>query len=303
MTKLIVSCGDPSGIGPRLATQVLNEPGAKDWCVYLTGPPTLWRSLGIKEGPNRYLVGAEAGSTKPGEPCLEGAHIQTHALLQALDIIDSSQADALVTLPINKLQLRAAKQPFAGHTELFRSRYPHTELVMSFRSHDRWVALATDHIPLNQVASGLTTERLMTAVKALHHASGKTVAVCGLNPHAGEAGMLGTEELKWQPTIDRLRALGIPCRGFLPADGLFARWKGKEAILALYHDQGLAPFKALTANQACQISLGLPFIRTSPDHGTAYDLAKTNEGDPGSTRIAFETALSLANSRLISASD
>ena len=303
MTKLIVSCGDPSGIGPRLATEVLNDPSASDWRVDLTGPPTLWRALGLREGPNRHLIGSAGKPTTPGEPCIEGARIQTQGLLQALDVIDSGQADALVTLPVNKLQLKAAKQPFAGHTELFRSRYPRAELVMSFRSHDRWVALATDHIPLTRVASTLTPRRLITSAAALHQASGKPVAVCGLNPHAGEAGMLGLEELEWRSTIDRIQALGIPCRGFLPADGLFARWNGKEAILALYHDQGLAPFKALTANQACQISLGLPFIRTSPDHGTAYDLAKTNKGDPGSTRIAFETALSLAKKRSISASD
>jgi len=303
MIKLVVSCGDPSGIGPRLATQVLNGQQAQDWFVYLTGPPKLWRELGLLESPNRQFVGPPAARTTPGEPCPQGAQIQTQALLQALDIIDSGQADALVTLPINKMQLKAAGQPFAGHTELFRSRYPNTELVMSFRSHERWVALATDHIPLNQVASTLTDDRLIASVTALHQVSDKPVAVCGLNPHAGEEGMLGSEELSWQPAIDRIQALGIPCRGFLPADGLFARWTGHEAILALYHDQGLAPFKALTANQACQISLGLPFIRTSPDHGTAYDLAKTNKGDPGSTRIAFETALSLAKNRLISASD
>ena len=303
MTKLVVSCGDPSGIGPRLATQVLNDSRADNWTVYLTGPPNLWRSLGLVEGAHRHLIGIEAGSTEPGKPCIEGAHIQTQALLQALDLIDSGIATALVTLPINKTQLKAAKQPYAGHTELFRSRYPHAELVMCFRSDNRWIALATDHIPLNRVASQLTPERLIRSAMALHQVSGKPIAICGLNPHAGEAGMLGSEELRWQTTIDKLQARGIPCRGFLPADGLFARWTGHDAILALYHDQGLAPFKALTANQACQISLGLPFVRTSPDHGTAYNLANTNKGDPGSTRIAFETALSLAKNRSINVLD
>ena len=297
MTRLVVSCGDPSGIGPRLATQILNDPSAEDWSVYLTGPPNLWRSLGLIESDRRFLIGEQTGTTAPGVPCRIGADIQIQALLQALAIMDSGAGDALVTLPINKMQFKAAGQPVAGHTELFRLRYPNTALVMSFRSHEYWVALATDHIPLVRIASTLTPERVIRAAQALHEASGKPVAICGLNPHAGEEGILGTEELKWQTAIDRIHKLGIPCRGFLPADGLFARWTGREAILALYHDQGLAPFKALTANQACQISLGLPFVRTSPDHGTAYDLAKTNEGDPGSTRIAFETALSLANSR------
>ena len=296
MTTLVVSCGDPSGIGPRLAAQVLNSPQAEAWTVRLTGPNSLWRGLGIKDGVNRQLVGAQKGHTSLGVPCATGAQIQTDALLQALDIMDQGAADALVTLPVNKAQLQSAGMDYAGHTELFRARYPSSELVMSFRSGERWVGLVTDHIALNQVAQVITPERLVYAARRLHQASGKPIALCGLNPHAGEEGMLGTEELRWNDALVAIERQGIPYRGFLPADGLFARWDQSEAILALYHDQGLAPFKALTANRACQISLGLPFVRTSPDHGTAYDLAKNNEGDPGSTRIAFETALKLATS-------
>jgi len=295
MTTIVVSCGDPSGVGPWLAAQVLNSPPAQAWTTLLTGPPKLWRGLGIIEGSNRQLIGTQEGQTELGIPCRLGAQIQADALLQALDLMDKNAADALVTLPINKAQLKSAGMDYAGHTELFRDRYPHSELVMSFRSDKRWVGLVTDHIALHQVPEAITTERLVYAAQALHRASGKPIALCGLNPHAGEAGMLGVEELGWANALSAIQEDGIPCRGFLPADGLFARWDASEAILALYHDQGLAPFKALTANRACQISLGLPFIRTSPDHGTAYALAKSSEGDPGSTRIAFETAIELAN--------
>jgi 4-hydroxy-L-threonine phosphate dehydrogenase PdxA len=277
MTILVVSCGDPSGIGPRMAAEVLAEPLASDWQVMLTGPANLWRSLGVCDGPRRQLVDADS-------------------LQRSLEIIDAGQAQALLTLPVNKQQLKRGGLAFAGHTELFRSRYAPCNLTMCFRAGRRWLALATDHIPLHQVPGRIDAELIHRSARALYEASGLPVAICGLNPHAGEEGMLGDEELFWGEALERLRDESIPCRGFLPADGLFARWRGDEAILALYHDQGLTAFKALTANSACQISLGLPFIRTSPDHGTAYDCTKNGKGDPGSTRVAFETALALASS-------
>jgi 4-hydroxythreonine-4-phosphate dehydrogenase len=295
MTILVVSCGDPSGIGPRMAAEVLAQPFASDWQVMLTGPANLWRSLGVKEGPRRQLIDPDEPLTRPGEPCLAGAKIQVNSLQKSLDLIDAGQGKALVTLPVNKQQLKIAGLPFAGHTELFRLRYSPCKLTMCFHAPGRWLALATDHIPLHQVAGRIDVGLIQRSARALYAASGLPVAICGLNPHAGEDGLLGDEEMVWGEALETLRAEGIPCRGFLPADGLFARWRRDEAILALYHDQGLTAFKALTANKACQISLGLPFIRTSPDHGTAYDCAKNGEGNPGSTRVAFETALQLAS--------
>jgi 4-hydroxythreonine-4-phosphate dehydrogenase len=296
MVRLAVSCGDPSGIGARLAANVLNEAGSRDWHVSLCGPPSLWRGLGITPSSTRKLVGKEAGAVVPGQPCELGAKIQVRALLDALDRVDCGDADALVTLPVHKEQLHRGGLSFAGHTEFFRSRYPSENLVMAFVSEGYWLALATDHIALAEVPRALSVDRLVATGMALHRASALPLAFCGLNPHAGEGGMLGDEELGWGRVFDEFQTQGVPCRGFLPADGLFARWDGSEAIVALYHDQGLAPFKALTANRACQISLGLPFVRTSPDHGTAYDLAKSDKGDAGSTRIAFEAAIKLASS-------
>jgi len=295
MIRLVVSCGDPSGVGPQLAAKLLNENPERPWAVDLTGPPELWRSLGVTESKaTRFIGDNNAPTTRPGEPCTAGAEIQCRGLIQALEHLEAGQADAIVTLPVNKLQMRAGGIDEAGHTELFRRRYPESELTMVFRSDQRWLGLATDHIPLRRVPEALSPERIASAAEALHRASCKPVALCGLNPHAGEGGMLGDEELRLEPALELLRRAGVPHRGFLPADGLFARWSGLEAILALYHDQGLAPFKAMTANRACQISLGLPFVRTSPDHGTAYELAKSGEGDPGSTRVAFDTAWRLA---------
>tara|TARA_Y100001934_G_scaffold269098_1_gene352096 strand:+ start:332 stop:739 length:408 start_codon:yes stop_codon:yes gene_type:complete len=128
----------------------------------------------------------------------------------------------------------------------------------------------------------------------LHAASGKPLVVCGLNPHAGEDGLMGKEELQLSVALDSLRTQGVPCRGFVAADSLFAHWDPKEAILALYHDQGLGPFKALFHGQSCQISLGMPYLRVSPDHGTAYHLAGRSQADAGSLRQALRTALNSA---------
>jgi 4-hydroxythreonine-4-phosphate dehydrogenase len=161
---------------------------------------------------------------------------------------------------------------------------------MAFVACEYWMGLVTDHIPLAEVPTAATPQRIADAAATLHRASGRTVALCGLNPHAGEQGHLGREEQGWCEVIAQVNAAGVPLCGPLPADGLFARWTGEEAILALYHDQGLAPFKARFANRSCQVSLGLPFLRTSPDHGTAYDLAGSGQADTGSVRAALQRA-------------
>ena len=290
MTRVALSCGDPSGIGARLAVKVLNEPEFAAAEVLLTGPPQLWRGLGLKDSSKRHLIGMQRGSTRPGEPCALGARIQAQGLLQALDLIDAGDAQALLTLPVNKAQLQRGGLPFAGHTDLLRDRYPNATVTMCFHAAERWLGLASDHLPLSQVAAFLSAEGVARSATALHRASGLPIALCGLNPHAGEEGLLGDDELRLAPALTMLGEAGVPHRGFLPADGLFARWDSAEAILALYHDQGLAPFKALTAGRACLVSLGLPFRRSSPDHGTAYDRAHRG-GDPGSVRVALRAVL------------
>ena len=202
-----------------------------------------------------------------------------------------SKGSTLLTLPVNKEQLNNYGLSFLGHTDYFRSIFPDHKITMAFRSDDHWLALATDHIPLWKVPSQVQVEQIVTAGRHLHEASQKPLVICGLNPHAGEGGFMGKEELGYGTAIDQLRSLGIPARGFVAADSFFAHWNSAEAVLALYHDQGLGPFKALFHGQSCQISLGLPFRRVSPDHGTAYDLAGTKQASPGSLRQAFIEAL------------
>jgi len=205
--------------------------------------------------------------------------------------MEEKQESCLLTLPVNKEQLIRSGMNFLGHNAYFRSLYPDRQITMAFRSGDHWMALATDHLPLHQVSSQLGVQQIIQAGCQLYEASQKPLVICGLNPHAGEGGLMGNEELRLAPALHELRTQGIPCRGFVAADSFFAHWDSSEAVLALYHDQGLGPFKALFHGQSCQISLGMPYRRVSPDHGTAYDLAGTGNADPGSLRQSLIEAL------------
>jgi 4-hydroxythreonine-4-phosphate dehydrogenase len=293
--RTIVSVGDPSGIGPELFAQlILDEP---QWLergdFILTGPPRLWRQLGLEEGPNLQFQGSPFEGTlpTPGIPCAKGAEIQCRGFLEALEIVQEDESASLLTLPVNKEQLNKAGITFLGHTEYFRIAYPSRKITMAFRSDAYWLALVTDHLALQDVPERLHEEDLIKSATQLYEASQKPLAICGLNPHAGEAGLMGDDELRLAPALVQIRSKGIPCRGFIAADSFFAHWDPKEAVLALYHDQGLSPFKALFHGQSCQISLGMPFRRVSPDHGTAYSLAGTGKADPGSLRQALKEAL------------
>jgi 4-hydroxythreonine-4-phosphate dehydrogenase len=195
--------------------------------------------------------------------------------------------DALVTAPVNKEAIVRAGIPFVGQTELLSELAGTERTAMMLLGQDergRWlrVALATTHVPLKTVSSHLTTKKIVTVIELAAKACGDLglsrarVAVCGLNPHAGEGGQMGTEEIEViAPAVKEARAAGIDATGPLSADALFYyAYRGDyEAVVAMYHDQGLAPLKMVAFEQGVNWTLGLPFVRTSPDHGTAYDIA------------------------------
>lgn len=294
--KLIVTCGDPSGIGPELLAHLLkdDERWRQQAEFLLTGPAALWEQLGLKERPGLSFDGPPVPvGTQPGRPCAEGALIQCQSLTRGVELAQSSENAVLVTLPVNKEQMWNGGLMFMGHTAYFRSLYPKQPVTMTFKADDHWLGLATDHIPLNQVPKALDSRCLADHGRRLHEASGLPLVILGLNPHAGEGGLMGEEESRLALAVDLLKTEGIPCRGLVPADSFFAHWQPGEAVLALYHDQGLGPFKALFRGRGCQVSLGLPFRRVAPDHGTAYDLAGTGRADPSSLAQALDLALSL----------
>ncbi len=219
----------------------------------------------------------------------------------------AGELDGVVTAPINKTGLRRAGFPYAGHTEFLAAEADVPHVAMMFVGGGLRVVLATIHEPLERAVKMITTARVRTTIELLHDAlerlfgiAAPRIGVCGLNPHAGEGGLLGTQDAKQiAPAVRRVRARGLDVVGPLPADTLFARHRHGEfdAVAAMYHDQGLIPVKLLAFDSAVNVTLGLPLIRTSPAHGTAYDIAPRFAAHPGSMEAAIRLAARLARRR------
>jgi len=225
----------------------------------------------------------------------------------AVDGCLSSRFDAMVTAPVHKGVINDAGVAFTGHTEYLATRTGAALPVMLLVGGGLRVALVTTHLPLSRVSEAITPERLAAVIEVLGRdlrerfgVREPRILVCGLNPHAGEGGHLGREELEVvEPTLERLRARGLRLTGPVPADTAFlpGRVAGHDAILAMYHDQGLPVLKRASFGRAVNVTLGLPIIRTSVDHGTALDLAGTGRADTSSLRAAVELAIELCVAR------
>lgn len=215
---------------------------------------------------------------------------------------------AMITAPAHKGIINQAGVPFSGHTEFLQELTHSPQVVMMLATHGLRVGLVTTHLPLREVADAITAERLESVTRILHNdltekfgIKNPRIIVCGLNPHAGEDGHLGREELDIiAPTLDHLRKEGMDLVGPLPADSVFTptNLKQCDAVLAMYHDQGLPVLKHKGFGSAVNVSLGMPIIRTSVDHGTALDLAGTGEIDTGSLQVALVTAYQMAAAKL-----
>ena len=226
---------------------------------------------------------------------------------RAIDGAMSGEFDAIVTAPVQKSVINEAGIPFTGHTEYLAERTRATLPVMMLATEDLRVALATTHLPIKEVSAAITIESLCQVLGILDHdlrewwgLKAPRIAVCGLNPHAGESGHLGTEEINViAPAIARMRERGINVTGPVPADTAFvpARLAECDAVLAMYHDQGLPVIKHSGFDRAVNVTLGLPILRTSVDHGTALDLAGTGKADHRSLAAAIRLAVSLAARR------
>lgn len=225
----------------------------------------------------------------------------------AVKDLQAGLIDALVTAPINKEAMQMANFPFPGHTEYLTQTLGARESVMMLVYDELRVALATNHLPLRSVPAKITKELLLQKINLLHESlrmdfgiDRPTIAVLGLNPHAGDGGLLGLEEEQQiRPAVIEAKKSGKLVMGPFPADGFFGsgQYRKYDAILAMYHDQGLAPFKALSFGNGVNYTAGLSAVRTSPDHGTAYDLAGKNSADPASFRKALFTAIDIVRQR------
>ncbi len=295
---IAVTCGDPAGVGPELIASWLKaHPESADTVVPI-GPADWIARLGqgIAVGPKDFL-------TRPGQPDEAGHLIAIEAMEMAARGATGGRFAAVVTGPVNKKGLAGVGYVFPGQTEFFASRWS-GEPVMAFAGGQMTVGLVTWHLPLADVPRNVTAADIRRTVLALISLRVKLgdrrprIAVCGLNPHAGEGGLLGKEDdAVIRPAITALRAEGHEVSGPLPGDTVFHRHLQGEfdAVAAIYHDQGLAPLKAVDFSTSANLSLGLKHVRTSPDHGTAYEIAGQGKADRGS----FDSAMRLA--RLLSA--
>ena len=297
--KLALTCGDPAGIGPEVARMWLDANPAAAAEVAVIGPRFWLDSLPpvgakVQVGSDRYVA-------LPGKPSPEGASVALEAMERAAAGTREGEFSGVVTGPVSKLLLAGVGFTFAGQTEFFASRWG-GEPTMAFAGGSMRVVLATWHIPLREVPFRLdppSVERAVLAAAELAHADGigePRIGVCGLNPHAGEGGLLGSEEEEWiNPTLLRVREKAPGVSLCQPADSLFRRHVQGEfdVLVALYHDQGLAALKTVDFEDAVNITLGLPHVRTSPDHGTAFGLAGTGEASPRSFGNAVALALRL----------
>ena len=297
MKPLALTCGDPAGIGPEVVQAWLRTVGEDARDVVAIGPAR-WLA-GLPLPPERRIAVGEAEyAAVPGRPDPAGARLAWAAMERAAAGCLAGEFSGVVTGPVAKAELARVGFPHAGQTEFFASRWP-GDPTMAFCGGRLRVALLTWHIPLTQVATYLTPhelERTVAAAAELARADGVSeprIAVCGLNPHAGEEGLLGTEEReRIDPVLDRLRPRFPGLSRCVAGDTAFGRaLRGEfDVVVALYHDQGLAPLKTLEFDEAVNVTLGLAHVRTSPDHGTAFGIAGLGQANPRSFAQAVAVA-------------
>lgn len=310
MQRLAFTCGDPAGIGPEvIAAWLAAAPAEMLANISIYGPQT-WLATLPKAGRFRGMpVGPANYAAKLGAPDEAGARVADEALRAAAAAARAGAVDAVVTGPVAKVWMARVGWNFPGQTEFFAAEWGGVP-VMAFAGGRLRVVLATWHVPLVEVARVLDQKSLERAVAAAAElcvalaadpkAVSPRIAVCGLNPHAGEEGLLGREELEQiDPWLDALRKRHPGLSRTLPGDTVFARQlRGEfDAVVALYHDQGLAPLKTVEFDEAANLTLGLPWVRTSPDHGTAYAIAGRGLASPASFASAVRMAQALVSAR------
>lgn len=303
---LAITCGDPAGIGPEVIAGALrNELERGQDCVLL-GASRWAQPLAAELGITFEAVGSAGFEPELGQPSREGAAVALAALQTAAQGCVDGRYRGVVSGPVSKHWLQQVGFKHPGQTEFFAEAWG-GEPTMGFVGNELRVVLATWHIPLREVADTLTADCLELAVRRAH-ALAKSfgveeprIGVCGLNPHAGEGGILGVEERDiLDPKLDQLRVEMPGLSKCLPGDTVFFRQRRGEfdVVVSAYHDQGLAAVKTLEFDAAVNVTLGLPYVRTSPDHGTAFDIAGQGLADSGS----FAAALSVARQLTVSKS-
>ena len=320
---IAITMGDPCGIGPEIiarlyvdaaplpATLVLGDVGCIERAVQLMDLPVRVRAI---EAPEDFrldpaTINVISLSNLPkdlpfGQLDARAGRAAYDYIRAGIDLAMQKRIRAIVTAPINKEALQLADIHYPGHTEILADFSGTKDFAMMLMNDDLRVILVTIHISLREAIGQLTLERELTIIRLAHRAmtqlgiAGPRIAVAGLNPHAGEHGLFGSEdEAIIRPAIQQAQAEGIEASGPWPGDTVFmhARQGRFDIVVAQYHDQGLIPVKYLGVDEGVNVTVGLPFVRTSVDHGTAFDIAGTGKASPASLRVAVQQAALLAN--------
>ena len=300
--NIAITVGDPSGVGPEIILKWARQnPSLLNFSTVIGHRELL---LSLPDSVGKLEVGPASFSPIPGKPCAEGAAVALEALEKAADGCLRGKYSAVLTSPISKYDMRKIGFPFPGQTEFFAARWGGTP-VMAFSGERLLLALATWHIPISQVPSAISAKKIADAVSCASLLAQKArgaktpkIAVCALNPHAGEGGILGREEIDLiNPTLEKLRASHPGLSEALPPDTVFERTlRGEfDCIVSMYHDQGLGPLKALEFDKAVNVSMNLPHLRVSPDHGTGFSIAGKGIASASSFSRAFNLALKFAS--------
>jgi len=321
-----LTMGDPSGIGPEVCVKALVDPEIYQVarCLIIGDKKVIHYAIKIAKLPgvtvnpiskvseakflrNQIdvldLANVEIGKLKMGvlSPACGRASIEY--LEKAIDLAQAGEISAITTGPINKEAIRKAGFKFQGHTEILAKRTKTKEYGMLFVSEALWVLLVTTHLPLKAVSKAINKKKVLSKIKMAHEILFKVrgrkprIGVAGLNPHAGEAGLFGKEEIKFiKPAVEEARRQGIDVKGPISPDAIFnlAQAGMFDIVVAMYHDQGLIPLKLLSFNKSVNVTVGLPIIRTSVDHGTGFDIAGKGWANPGSMISAIKVAAHFA---------
>ncbi|TAE19789.1 MAG: 4-hydroxythreonine-4-phosphate dehydrogenase PdxA [Bacteroidetes bacterium] len=325
-----ITLGDYNGIGPEVVLKALADNRILNMCT-----PVMYGSMKILSRYRRLyqlpdwfinqvtnieqitfkktnLVGVLPQmnhNIQPGQPDEAAGKYAFECLKRATEDLRNGGLDAVVTAPINKFTIQNEDFKFPGHTEYFTEAFQAKDSLMFLVSPTLRVGVVTGHVPLQEVSNNLTREKIHTKIQQMVNSlqldfgiNKPKIAVLGLNPHAGEEGLLGDEEINIiRPAILELKKKGLIIFGPYPADGFFGHgeYKKYDAVLAMYHDQGLVPFKTIAFENGVNFTAGLPIIRTSPDHGTAFNIAGKNQADETSMREAIFTAIDIVKQRRI----
>jgi 4-hydroxythreonine-4-phosphate dehydrogenase len=324
--KIAISMGDPNGIGPEIILKTLLKSDHEKAIPVIFGREDIF-SRTLSELTSDVSINPVSSPSEAQEgkinliPCIDdlsseltigqtsavGGQNAMKAVEDGIDACLRSETSALVTAPISKEAITLAGYDVPGHTEYLARKTSTDEVLMMLVSGDFRVALATIHIPVRQIADTLTEKLLKTRLTILHDALQNdfgipepSIAVMGLNPHGGDGGVIGREEIDLiRPVLSELKQKGFAIDGPFAADAFFGQslHKSYDAVFAMYHDQGLVPFKALTFGRGVNVTAGLPIIRTSPDHGTAFDIAGKLSANEGSFTEAYNLAVQLADKK------